>query len=149
MQQNCMMRTLRGEYGSIKYIFVAVYDVTETVHSEQKKLMEMNTRDALTGIHNRRSLEICLGEEIERAKRYGHPLSMIMFDIDYFKKVNDTYGHQCGDFILQQIATTIEKNIRIEDTLARYGGEEFCCILPEISIESTTVLAERFRKKCS
>jgi len=144
-----MMRTLRGEYGSIKYIFVAVYDVTETVHSEQKKLMEMNTRDALTGIHNRRSLEICLGEEIERAKRYGHPLSMIMFDIDYFKKVNDTYGHQCGDFILQQIATTIEKNIRIEDTLARYGGEEFCCILPEISIESTTVLAERFRKKCS
>jgi len=80
-----MMGPLRGEDGSIEYIFVAVYDVTETVNSEQK-LMEMNTRDALTGIHNRRSMEICSGEEIERAKRYGHPLSMIMFDIDYFKK---------------------------------------------------------------
>jgi diguanylate cyclase (GGDEF)-like protein len=148
MQQSCMMGPLRGEDGSIEYIFVAVYDVTETVNSEQK-LMEMNTKDALTGIHNRRSMEICLGEEIERAKHYGHPLSMIMFDIDYFKKVNDTYGHQCGDFILQQIATTIEKNIRIEDTLARYGGEEFCCLLPEISIERATILAERFRKKIS
>jgi len=78
-----------------------------------------------------------------------HPLSMIMIDIDYFKKVNDTCGHQCGDFILQQIAAIIEKNIRIENTLARYGGEEFCCLLRETSIEGATMFAEWFRKKIS
>jgi PleD family two-component response regulator len=80
--------------------------------------MEMSMRDALTGIHNRRSLEISLKAEIERYKRYRHPLSMIMFDLDYFKKINDTCGHQCGDFILQQIAASVEKNIRREDIFA-------------------------------
>ena len=70
-------------------------------------------------------------------------------DIDYFKKVNDTCDHQCGDFILQQIAAIIEKDIRIEDTLARYKGEEFCCLLPETSIERATMVAERSRKKIS
>ena len=85
--------------------------------------MEMSMRDALTGIHNHRSLEISLRAEIERYKRYRHPLSMIMFDLDYFKKINDTCGHQCGDFILQQIAASIEKNIRREDIFARYGRD--------------------------
>jgi diguanylate cyclase len=146
MQQNCTIGPLRSENGSIEYIFIAVHDVTETVNFEQK-LMELNRRDALTGIHNRRSLELSLKEEIERHKRYGNPLSLIMFDIDFFKRVNDTYGHQCGDFILQQIAATIEKNIRSHDILARYGGEEFCCLLPETSIEQAADLAERFRKK--
>ena len=148
MQQNCTMGPLRNEDGSIEYIFIAIHDVTETVNYEQK-LMEMNLRDTLTEIHNRRSLEISLKEEIERHKRYGHPLSMIMFDIDYFKRVNDTYGHQCGDFILKQIAETIENNLRSHDIFARYGGEEFCCLLPETSIEQAANLAERFRQKIS
>ncbi len=148
MQQNCTMGPLRNENGSIEYIFIAVHDVTETVNFEQK-LMEMNMRDSLTGTHNRRSLELNLKEEMERHKRYGHPLSMIMFDIDYFKQVNDSCGHQCGDFILQQIAAIIEENIRSEDIFARYGGEEFCCLLPETSMESAVNLAERFRKKIS
>ena len=64
-------------------------------------------------------------------------------DIDYFKKVNDTCDHQCGDFILQQIAAIIEKNIRIEDTLARYKGEEFCCLLPKTSIEEATIFSRK------
>jgi diguanylate cyclase (GGDEF)-like protein len=68
-----------------------------------------------------------------------------MIDIDYFKKVNDACGHQCGDFILQQIAAISEKNIKIEDTLASYVGEEFCCLLPETSIERATRIAERNR----
>ena len=148
MQQYCTMGPLRSENGSIEYIFIAIHDVTETVNLEQK-LMEMSMRDALTGIHNRRSLEISLKAEIERYKRYRHPLSIIMFDLDYFKKINDTCGHQCGDFILQQIAASIEKNIRREDIFARYGGEEFCCILPETSLEAAAILAERFRKKIS
>ena len=148
MQQNCTIGPLRDENGSIEYIFIAVHDVTEIVTFEQK-LMEMNLKDALTGIHNRRSLEISLKEEIERHKRYGNPLSLIMFDIDFFKKVNDTYGHQCGDFILQQISATTQKSIRSHDILARYGGEEFCCLLPETSLEAAVNLAERFRKNIS
>ena len=148
MQQNCTMGPLRSENGSIEYIFIAVHDVTETVNFEQK-LMEMSMRDALTGIHNHRSLEISLRAEIERYKRYRHPLSMIMFDLDYFKKINDTCSYECGDFILQQIAASIEKNIRREDVFARYDGEKFCCLLPETSLEAAAILAERFRKKIS
>ncbi|MCK7512734.1 MAG: GGDEF domain-containing protein [Desulfobacterales bacterium] len=70
-----------------------------------------------------------------------------MFDIDHFKNVNDTYGHQCGDYVLQMIAELIGCSIRSEDILARYGGEEFCCVLPETPLSSAAILAERFRKK--
>jgi diguanylate cyclase (GGDEF)-like protein len=146
MKQNCTVGPLRNKNGSIEYIFIAVYDVTETVNLEQK-LMEMNNKDALTGVHNRLGLEMKLKEEVKRNKHYGHPLSIIMFDIDYFQKVNDTYGVQCGDFILQQIASTIEKSIKSQDIIARYGEDVFCCILPETAIEGAETLAERFRKK--
>lgn len=146
MQQSCTMGPLRNEKGDINYLFIAVHDVTETVNFEQK-LMALNMIDALTGVNNRRSLETHLKEELERHKRYGHPLSLIMFDIDHFKHVNDTYGHQCGDYVLQMIAELIVSSIRSEDILARYGGEEFCCILPETPIAAAMVLAERFRKK--
>jgi len=146
MQQSCTMGPLRSEKGDINYLFIAVHDVTETVNFEQK-LMALNMIDALTGVNNRRSLETHLKEELERHKRYGHPLSLIMFDIDHFKHVNDTYGHQCGDYILQMIAELICGTIRSEDILARYGGEEFCCILPETPLAAAMILAERFRKK--
>ncbi|MEE9910388.1 MAG: GGDEF domain-containing protein [Deltaproteobacteria bacterium] len=146
MQQSCTMGPLRNEKNDITYLFIAVHDVTETVNFEQK-LIELNMLDALTGVNNRRSLETHLREEIERHKRYGHPLSLIMFDIDHFKHVNDTYGHQCGDYILQVIAELICKSIRSEDILARYGGEEFCCVLPETPLSAAVILAERFRKK--
>ncbi len=145
MQQSCTMGPLRGADGQIDYIFISVHDVTEAV-SFEKKLLEMNMKDALTNIHNRRSLEMNIRDEVDRHKRYGHPLGLIMFDIDFFKNVNDAYGHQCGDYILKSIATTIEKSIRVEDVLARYGGEEFCCLLPETTLEAAVVLAERFRK---
>jgi len=144
MQQSCTMGPLRGENGKIDYIFISVHDVTEAV-SFEKKLLEMNMKDALTGINNRRSLELHIRDEVDRHKRYDHPLGLIMFDIDFFKQVNDAYGHQCGDHILKAIATTIEKSIRMEDVLARYGGEEFCCLLPETTLDAAIVLAERFR----
>jgi diguanylate cyclase (GGDEF)-like protein len=146
MQQSCTLGPLRNEKGEITDLFIAVHDMTETVNFEQK-LIALNMIDALTGVQNRRSLETHLKKEVERHKRYGHPLSLIMFDLDYFKHVNDTYGHQCGDYILQAIAELIGSSIRSEDTLARYGGEEFCCILPETPLAAATVLAERFRKK--
>jgi len=146
MQQNCTMGPLRDGRGAIEYIFISVHDVTEAVSFEQR-LLEMNMKDALTGINNRRCLEIRLREEIERHKRYAHPLSLIIFDIDCFKQINDTYGHQCGDYILTEVAATISKTIRSEDILARFGGDEFCCLLPETSSGAALVLAERFRKK--
>lgn len=146
MQQSCTMGPLRNEKGEITHLFIAVHDVTEAVNFEQK-LVALNMMDALTGVNNRRSFEIHLKEEVDRHKRYGHPLSLIMFDIDHFKEVNDTYGHQCGDAVLQTIAALIGRSIRSEDILARYGGEEFCCILPETSLESALILAERFRNK--
>lgn len=146
MQQSCTLGPLRNEQGEITDLFIAVHDMTETVNFEQK-LIALNMIDALTGVQNRRSLETHLKKEVERHKRYGHPLSLIMFDLDYFKQVNDTYGHQCGDYILQAIAELIGSSIRSEDTLARYGGEEFCCLLPETPLAAATVLAERFRKK--
>ncbi len=146
MQQSCTMGPLRNEQGDITHLFIAVHDVTETVNFEQK-LMALNMIDALTGVNNRRSLETHLKEEVERHKRYGHPLSLIMFDIDHFKAVNDRYGHQCGDYVLQKIAEVIRSAIRTEDVLARYGGEEFCCLLPETSVSAAQILAERFRTK--
>ncbi len=145
MQQSCAMGPLRDENNEVKYLFIYVQDVTEVATYEQK-LVEMNMRDSLTGIYNRRFLESKLREEFKRHKRYSRPLSIIMFDIDFFKKVNDKYGHQCGDFILKSVSSMIASQIRNVDFLIRYGGEEFCCLLPETALEPAIGVAERFRK---
>lgn len=144
MQQSCAMGPLRGEDNEIKYLFIYVQDVSEVALYE-KKLVEMNMKDALTGIYNRRYLEIKLKEEFNRCRRYGGDLSIIMFDIDFFKKVNDNHGHQCGDYILKSVSSRISSIIRYVDYLFRYGGEEFCCILPETKLDGALHAAERFR----
>jgi len=105
----------------------------------------MNTEDGLTGIFNRRYFETKLIEEFDRHIRYNRPLSLIMIDIDHFKKINDSYGHQAGDFILKKLATLIDERIRTIDIASRYGGEEFCCLLPETTIDSAMALAEFLR----
>lgn len=144
MQQNCTMGPLRDEGNHIKYIYIMVQDVTEVAVYEQK-LIEMNTKDSLTGVYNRRHFETKLAEEFERHKRYENPFSMIMIDIDFFKKINDSYGHQCGDYILKSLTQLIVNRMRSIDFLARYGGEEFCCLLPETDIHAALRLAENFR----
>jgi diguanylate cyclase len=144
MQQSCSMGPLRDEAKNITSLYLTVQDVTELAAYEHR-LLEMNMRDGLTGIYNRRFLEKRLAEEFERHVRYNRNFSVIMFDIDFFKKVNDTYGHQCGDAILKGVSGMIASMIRKTDFLARYGGEEFCCLLPETDLASATVLAERFR----
>ncbi|MFH1993349.1 MAG: diguanylate cyclase [Pseudomonadota bacterium] len=146
MQQNCTMGPIRDENNIINYVYIMVHDVTEIAVYEQK-LLEMNIKDPMTGVYNRRYLESCLEREFEIHKRYKKPLSLIMLDIDFFKRVNDTCGHQCGDSILIECASFIDSNIRTVDILARYGGEEFCCLLPETRIESALSTAERIRKK--
>ena len=108
----------------------------------RQKLQEQSIRDPLTGLYNRRYLEETLERELLRARRAGHPVSVIMLDIDHFKKFNDTYGHEAGDFILQAVARTIEKSVRAEDIVCRYGGEEFTVILPGLELKKAVSRAE-------
>lgn len=145
MQQNCIIGPLRNENNQITHIFITVHDVTDIVIYE-KKLIEMNTRDELTGAFNRRYLSTIITYEFERSKRYKRPSCLIMIDLDYFKKINDTYGHLTGDFVLKTVAQILNSTIRNIDILTRYGGEEFCCLLPETSIENAIIVAERLRK---
>lgn len=144
MQQNCTMGILRDPAGGESFLYITIQDVTEIVIYD-RKLLEMNIKDSLTGIYNRRFFETRLQEEFERYKRYRKTFSLILYDIDYFKKVNDTYGHQCGDFILKEVSARIAATIRPSDILARYGGEEFACILPEVDLAQAVTVAERFR----
>jgi len=144
MQQNCTMGPLRAEDNAITSLYLIVQDVTELATYEQK-LIEMNTIDALTGIYNRRFLETRLKEECERHSRYFKPLSVLMIDIDFFKKVNDIHGHQGGDLVLKNVASKAVSVIRKTDFMARYGGEEFCCLLPETDAIAAETVAEKLR----
>lgn len=101
--------------------------------------------DTLTGVNNRRFLEQRLGEEIDRSQRNGESLSCLFLDIDYFKSINDTYGHQAGDHVLMVVAGTIKKLLRNNDVLARYGGEEFVALLSNLDEIMLEVIAERIR----
>jgi diguanylate cyclase (GGDEF)-like protein len=103
------------------------------------------TYDRLTGVANRQSLLAALFAEVERATRYGRPLSVAFVDIDHFKSVNDTYGHAVGDVVLRGVAQTISANLRASDMIGRYGGEEFMLILTETDIEEGAVLTEKLR----
>lgn len=144
MQQHCASAPLRQQDGSIGHLLITVQDVTERALS-QHRLRELNVRDQLTGAFNRRYLDNRLSEECKRHLRYDHPLSVIMLDIDFFKKVNDNHGHEAGDRVLAEVAGRLNGSIRKTDCLVRYGGEEFCCILPETPRDAACLLAERFR----
>ncbi len=110
------------------------------------KLEQLAFKDGLTGIFNHRYFQEILDKEMARAKRYGHPLGLLLFDIDYFKKVNDSYGHPAGDKVLINLAQQISNTIRPSDIIARYGGEEFAVILPETKGSGLKVFAERLRR---
>lgn len=110
------------------------------------KLEQMAITDALTGLYNRHRFHESLTKELERARRYSTPFSLVMFDIDHFKKVNDNYGHLAGDMVLKEIAGILMQSMREVDTAARYGGEEFVAILPNTEKNDAILLAERMRK---
>ena len=119
-------------------------DITEYKLLTQK-LHELAVTDDLTGISNRRHFFDNASRELFRSKRASRPLSIIMFDIDHFKSVNDTYGHAVGDNVLKKIAARISSNLRSLDIYARYGGEEFIICLPETTLEDAKNVAERLR----
>ncbi|MDJ0805575.1 MAG: diguanylate cyclase [Gammaproteobacteria bacterium] len=121
-------------------------DITERKRLEEK-LKFQAVHDQLTGLFNRRVLEERLSDEVDRVNRYNHALSVFMLDIDHFKRINDTHGHQVGDFVLRRLAKILEKTTRKTDVLARYGGEEFVVILPETPLATAFPLAERLREE--
>jgi diguanylate cyclase (GGDEF)-like protein/PAS domain S-box-containing protein len=120
-------------------------DITERMRAEEA-MRELTVRDELTGLYNRREMYRLLNEEVSRHVRYGRPTSLLMLDIDHFKRVNDTYGHQVGDEALKWIASLIVRAARSLDRPIRYGGEEFAVILPETTQEEAHKLAERLRR---
>ena len=111
------------------------------------KLLQVSTTDELTGLHNRKYLHERLEQEMSRAKRYGTKLSCLLFDLDFFKVVNDIYGYEWGDVLLRSIADKLKQLIRKEDILTRYGDEEFVVILPNTSEDNAFIFAERFRRE--
>jgi diguanylate cyclase (GGDEF)-like protein/PAS domain S-box-containing protein len=119
-------------------------EITERKQLESE-LEILATTDRLTQTYNRLKFEEIIRKEIEMARRYGHLLSIIILDIDHFKKVNDTYGHIAGDNVLKAVAGIVKETIRETDTLVRWGGEEFIIITPGTSLEGATELAERIR----
>lgn len=133
----------RDELGELARVFNTM---AETLEKDQVALEELATHDGLTGLLNHREFQRRLQIEVERARRYQHPLSLLMIDIDHFKKFNDTYGHQSGDIVLRVLAEQMRQGVRTVDYSARYGGEEFAIILPEMPASSAIAVAERLRK---
>ena len=119
----------------------------ETGHIFQEEFYKMAILDPVTNIHNKRFFLNRLKEEFSLSKRGKMNLSILMIDIDFFKKVNDTHGHLAGDMILNQLAKIFKTMVRNEDILARYGGEEFIVALRSTNLEGSKILAERIRKK--
>jgi len=112
----------------------------------QRELFDSATRDGLTKIFNKQYFHERLQKELNLTKRHNSPLSLILFDIDHFKKVNDVYGHLAGDMVLKELAALLTKQLRNEDLFARTGGEEFSILLPQANLEQAALYAERARK---
>lgn len=133
-------RVQLGASATLKFGFEA--DVEAQV---REQLFTAATRDPLTGVHNKRSFEEQMVRAIAFSRRHKQPLSLIAFDVDHFKRVNDTFGHIAGDRVLQGVAARFSQELRVEDSLARVGGEEFCVILPGIELANGILAAERLR----
>jgi len=154
MRQDCAFIPLMHD-GDVKAVSIVILDATDTYESQTRldetlaALAIQSERDALTGVYNRRKLEEVLETEIKRARRYQQNLAALMFDIDHFKRVNDTHGHLVGDVAIKHVATTASSTFRATDFIARYGGEEFVALLPGEEISGATIAAERLRHAAS
>ncbi len=153
MYQNSTFIPIQGLTGEISSICLIVYDVTEQainnleLEAANNKLEIISQTDGLTGLYNRSAWEDQLEKEFDRLQRYREECSLIIFDIDHFKKVNDNHGHPAGDEVIKKAAEITQKCIRKTDIAGRYGGEEYVILLPHTSIDCAEVLAERIRKK--
>lgn len=158
MQQDITFIPVKDANGDVRAVCLTIFDATDAClsqraaedasHKLQAALVEvekLSTRDGLTGILNRRALDQRFAEELARSRRYKTPLAFMMFDLDHFKKVNDTFGHLGGDTVLQSVAKLVSGMIRDTDIFARYGGEELALLLPGIDASGAAALGERLR----
>ncbi len=152
MRQDCTLMPIKDDNSEVQYVCFTLFDATDTSIYQSKlektteKLRELSNRDGLTRLFNRRYVEEALEKEFNRARRYNNKLSVILTDIDFFKKVNDMYGHLAGDEVLRIMSQRLASGLRGTDVLGRYGGEEFLVVLPETDMQGAHVLAERLRK---
>lgn len=151
MFQNLTISPLSGTTGQVEKVCLMVYDVTDiatgkrALEQANEKLAKLSMTDRLTGLLNRGTWENLVDAEFERFRRYGQATSLVMFDIDFFKKVNDTHGHLAGDEVIKHTAETARSNLRQSDSIGRYGGEEFGVVLPETDAEGARIICERIR----
>lgn len=133
------LHEVQGAVASQKQILedanAALHEQISKIHDLQEKLREQANRDSLTGLFNRRYLEGTLEREMARCKREDRPIAMLLLDIDHFKLINDTYGHQAGDEVLRVFGQMLQDSARAEDIVCRYGGEEFLLVLPKMRLE--------------
>jgi two-component system, cell cycle response regulator len=129
-------------FGDAIYKFLSGSNIESAYH---EAIHAMAIQDGLTGIHNKRFFLEFLEREIAVAARHGHPLTLVMFDIDHFKKINDSHGHLAGDAVLKDLCQRIRPRIRREDLFARFGGEEFACVLPSTALAGGIVFADHLR----
>lgn len=134
----------RFQVGTVHFKFLQEFDVE---HAYYETLYQLAVRDGLTEIFNKRKFDEELEREFHRSSRYERPLSLILFDLDHFKAVNDTHGHLCGDHVLQEVTKLVSKHLRPEQTFARVGGEEFVILSPETDTEGAVRLAEKLRSE--
>ncbi len=129
--------------GRTIFKFISSNNIEAAYHDE---IYRMTTVDGLTQVFNRRYFEDAIEREMSRSRRYTRPLSLVLLDIDHFKKINDTFGHLAGDAVLKEVALTVRGRTRREDVFARFGGEEFALLLPEVDSKGAALLAEKARK---
>lgn len=120
--------------------------MVESLAAKEAALLAQARTDALTGLPNRLQINEILASELARFRRYSTPFSLALADIDHFKQINDTYGHQEGDLVLQRVAAILRQSVRAVDTVGRWGGEEFLLLLPETELPGAQALADRLRQ---
>jgi len=153
MYQNITLIPLLSADNEVRHIGVLIYDVTDIAVNKLKlqeannKLKSLSKTDHLTQLNNRGAWEGYLEKEFSRSKRSGQISSVVMFDIDHFKKVNDTYGHQAGDEVIRRTAAILTDTLRLSDIAGRYGGEEFGVILVDTNAENALIFTERLRQR--
>jgi diguanylate cyclase (GGDEF)-like protein len=126
-----------------------IVTLERSLRAANEENRRLSVTDALTGAFNRRYLMEQVPDEIDRSSRYDHRLAILMCDVDHFKKINDTHGHQAGDEVLKRVVTLLKQKIRTVDWVARYGGEEFVIVLPETSFSNACKVAETLRESLS
>ena len=127
-------------------IHLKIKTLQDNLKESNQRLLQLSLTDPLTELNNRRHLMETMENEFERSRRTKDPSALLMVDLDHFKSVNDSYGHQQGDVVLRAIAQQIKKQLRPYDTAARFGGEEFALLLPETTIDEAMMVAERLRQ---